>query len=123
MAKKYYSDITKKIYDDEITLEKEEKEVEEKLALARKEKEELALARKEAAKEIEEATKKVNDAYKALQDAQKELTTKKQEFISKYGAYHYTTTNPEDPAFKYTADIIKSMDEYFDNFFKPFRMF
>ena len=30
MAKKYYSDITKKIYDDEATLEKDEKEVEEK---------------------------------------------------------------------------------------------
>lgn len=123
MAKKYYSDITKKIYDDELTLEKEEKELEEKKALALKEKEELAIARKADAKEIEEATKKVNDAYKALQDAQNELYKKKKAFLDKYGSYHYTTTDPSDPAFTHAINMIKSMDDYFDTFFKPFRMF
>lgn len=123
MAKKYYSDITKKIYDDEIALEKDEREVEEKKALALKEKEELALARKEAAKEIEAATVKVNDAYKALKEAQNELYEKKKDFIDKYGSFHYTTTNPEDPSFIYVNNFIKQIGKEMDEIFKPFRLF
>ncbi len=121
MAKKFYSDVTKKIYDTEADLEKDEKEIEAKNALIKKEKEELALARKEAAEEIKVATTKVNDAYKALQEAQNELADKKKKFIDKYGSYHYTTTDPSDPAFNYVQNIVKSMDEYVDSFFKPFR--
>ena len=123
MAKKYYSDVTKKIYDDELELEKDEKAAEEKKALALKEKEELALARKEAAKEIETATTKVNDAYKALKEAQNELYEKKKAFIDKYGSYHYSTTNPEDPAFKYSNNFIAQTIKEMDEIFKPFRLF
>lgn len=123
MARKFYSDITKKIYDDEELLINDEKALEEEKALKLKEKEELALARKNDAKEIEEATKKVNDAYKALQTAQDELYKKKKAFLDKYGSFHYTTTDPSDPAFINTMNIIKSMDDYFESFFKPFRMF
>ena len=123
MAKKYYSDITKKIYDDEETLEKDEKALEDKKALALKEKEQLSLARKEDAKAIEAATKKVNDAYKTLNEAQDDLYAKKKAFLDKYGSYHYTTTDPTDPAFVNAMNIIKSMNDYFDSFFKPCKMF
>ena len=108
MAMKYYSDLTKKIYDDEKSLKKDEQEVEEKQLKVKKEKEALALARKEAAKEIELATVKVNDAYKALKEAQNELYDKKREFINKYGSFHHTTTNPEDPAFVYADNFIRN---------------
>ena len=121
MAKKFYSDITKKIYDTEEDLEKDEKATEEKTALIKKEKEELALARKASADEIKNAAMKVNEAYKVLQDAQKNLVDKKRAFIDKYGSYHYTTTDPNDPAFDYVRNTIKSINEYFDSIFNPFR--
>lgn len=121
MAKKFYSDITKKIYDDEFELEKDEKEVVEKQVLAKKEKEELVLARKKAANEIQEATNKVNEAYKALQEAQNNLYDKKKAFLDKYGSYHYSTTDPEDPAFKYANNFIAQTIREMDEIFKPFR--
>lgn len=123
MAMKYYSDLTKKIYDDEKSLKRDEKEVEEKQALAEKEKAEAVLARKVAANEIQEATNKVNEAYKALQEAQTDLYNKKKAFLDKYGSYHYTTTNPEDPAFKYASTFIEQTLKEMDELFKPFRLF
>lgn len=127
MAKKFYSDITKKIYDDEATLEAEEKKIEEKEALVAKEKEQYALERKTAANEIKEATEEVNKAYKVLQEAQTNLYNKKKDFLDKYGSYHYTTKDPEDPAFKYANTLIsqtmRDFDMMFENLFRPFRRF
>lgn len=82
---KYYSDVTKKIYDTEEELTKAEdavSEEEKKHELRRQE-------RADAAKRVEDAYKKASDAYR---DAGDEL----QKFVDKYGAYHTTITNFDD---------------------------
>ena len=72
---KYYSELTKKVYDTEEQLV----EAEHKLALANEEKDKKAAQKKEDAK-------KVTDAFKVYLDL-------RNKFIEKYGYWHATYTN------------------------------
>ena len=92
---KYYSEVTKKVYDTEEALKEAEVKEEEKLAKVKLEKEERATA----AKEVEEAFKKANEAYK-------EARQKMDEFVKKYGSFHYSVTSSEVPATKSLFDYL-----------------
>lgn len=74
---KYYSDITKKVYDTISDLEAAEKEVSEKTN-----------ARKEDAAKVEAAFNEMSAARKKYEKALRE-------FCEKHGAYH-RTIKPED---------------------------
>lgn len=67
---KYYSEKLKKVFDDVKSLDKAEKEFDEKQAIELKKKEERA----SRAKEVEDAWKKYQELLKA--------------FIKDYGSYH-----------------------------------
>lgn len=80
---KYYSEITRKLYDNADALalaEAEQKKIEE---AKRKKEEEAKLARESKKKARAEKAKEVEDAYK---EYQKKLN----EFIKTYGAFHMT---------------------------------
>lgn len=81
MAIKFYSDVTKKYYDDEAAANKAEQEI-------IKARDDKAARRKEAAKRVDDARKAFADARKAYQD---ELV----KFCKDFGAYH-TTVSKED---------------------------
>lgn len=87
---KYYSELTKKIYDTEEELNAAEELVRKEREAAeakRKAEEEKRLAlkaqRAERAKEIE-------DLIKQRTDLQKQINTKINDFVKDYGAYHYS---------------------------------
>lgn len=84
---KYYSEVTKKIYDEKKDLENAEKAYQDKL----NEQEKLKAERATRAKEVEDAFKK---AYE-LKDA----------FIKDYGAYHQTFYRVSDP-FETLVDML-----------------
>ena len=84
---RFYSDVTKQVYDTEESLKEAEEKEEQKLAKVKLEKEERAAE----AKVVEEAFKKANEAYK---EAQKKMN----EFVQKYGSFHYSVTNSNLPA-------------------------
>lgn len=116
---KYYSETTKKLYDTPEELKKDEKAVLKEKQEKEKKQQELQLARKQDAKVVEAATEKVRTAYKDLQKAQEELRTVKKQFLDKYGVYHYTTTDPNDPAFDFIREAIKDMNTFMEKF-NPF---
>ena len=82
---KYYSELTKKVYDspEEVNAAEAEIKAEEERKLQLKEK------RTERAKEIE-------DAYKVLVDAQKRYNELVNQFVKDYGSFHMTY-NGEKP--------------------------
>ena len=84
---RFYSDVTKQVYDTEELLKEAEEKEEQKLAKVKLEKEERAAE----AKVVEEAFKNANEAYK---EAQKKMN----EFVQKYGSFHYSVTNSNLPA-------------------------
>ena len=89
-----------KEYDDAIAAKKA---AEEKALAERKAKNEKAIAeRKEAASKVEEKRKALIEARKAFQE---ELS----QFCERFGAYHYTIKNGEEP-----------WSNLFDNFFENF---
>ena len=92
---KYYSDVTKQVYETVDALKEAEVKEEEKLAKVKLEKEERAAA----AKEVEELFKKANEAYK-------EARHKMDEFCKKYGSFHYTITDSNLPATKTLFDVL-----------------
>ncbi len=81
MAVKFYSDVTKKYYDDQAAAEKAEQDIikarDDKLA-----------RRKESAKKVEDCRKAYIDARKAYYE---ELT----KFCKEFGAYHATVSKEE----------------------------
>lgn len=81
MAVKFYSDVTKKYYDDQAAAEKAEQDIiktrDDKLA-----------RRKESAKKVEDYRKAYIDARKAYYE---ELT----KFCKEFGAYHATVSKEE----------------------------
>lgn len=86
---KYYSDVTKKLYDDEKTaLKAEEKFLANQRAEEAKKKE-LSETRAKRAKEIE-------DAYKAVLEANNKYIELKNKFIDDYGSFHmsFSTKTP-----------------------------
>lgn len=78
---KYYSEITKKIYDSEKDLKKAEFEIQKQ----NEEKEKLRSQRAERAKEVEAAYKKANE----LLDA----------FVNDYGSFHMTFADTDKSPF------------------------
>ena len=84
---KYYSEKLKKLFDDTESLEKAEKEQEEKYALELKKKEERATRAKE-----------VDDAYK---NYLKLLRA----FVKDYGSYHFSYTNEDDGFIKFIDNL------------------
>lgn len=100
MAVRYYSDRLNRFFDtleeankaefkakEQENLEKIQKE--KSLREEKERKEALAAERKAAAMKVEEARKEMEAADKAFKDA---LSA----FIDKYGAYHFTTSNPDE---------------------------
>jgi len=111
---KYYSELTKKIYETKEELEKDE------LALTlKKEEEEKALTqKKQDAKEVEDAYKQYIEArkkaYKDIDKAEKEYLTKRNEFVKKYGSFHMTYKDTDD------ADMFGIWDDFL-NIFNVFK--
>lgn len=86
---KYYSETTKKFYDNANDCMEEER------ALARKqEAEKAAQARKD--EERKAAAAKVEAARKALMEAQKNYQKELEEFCKKYKSYHFTINSDEE---------------------------
>ena len=98
---KFYSDVTKKLYDTQDALTSAE-------ALVLKEKaeaEEKEQKRGERAKEVEAA-------YKAVLEAQAKYTELKNKFIDDYGGFHMTATH-KGPVWS-AADINNWIDLLFN---------
>ena len=81
---KFYSEKTKKLYDDEKSLAEAEAALAEKEA---KEAEKLKVKKDEA--------KAVEEAYKKIKEAQKEYYKLRDAFIDKYGSFHMTYTDKD----------------------------
>lgn len=86
---KYYSEITKKIYDSDIECQKEE---------ARVKGEQIAAEKREAEKKQARAAdaKIVEDAHKTMVEAQDAYEKAVADFVKKYGSYHFTANSVED---------------------------
>lgn len=98
---KYYSEVTKKLYDDQKALANDEALILKEQAAA----EEKAQKRKERAKEVE-------DALKAVVDAQAHYNELKNKFIEDYGSFHMTVKD-KSPV-KSATDLNSLIDLFFN---------
>ena len=87
---KFYSDITKKLYDTSEALKKDEE------AFTNTEAEKKAEEAKKSAERAVRA-KEVEDAYKAEVEAHAKYIKLSNQFVDDYGSFHmsYTTSTPE----------------------------
>lgn len=92
---KYYSELTKKVYDSVEDVEKAEAEL-------RKEEEVKEAAKQERA----DAAKKVEEAFKEASEANKRAKELLDEFLKKYGSFHKT----------YTKGVLNPFSDWFDLF-------
>ena len=92
---KYYSEVTKKLYDSEADLKKAEDVINNKAA-----------ARKRDAEAVE-------NAYKAYLDAKKKYEDVLAEFCKKYGAYHKTVSNADELKEAMPASLSQLIDLLF----------
>lgn len=97
---KYYSEVTKQIYDNQEACEKAELAVKEKENLMKIKKEKEASQRKAAADKVEAARKAFVEAQKAYKAA---LT----EFCDTYGAFHTTVSSKDYEDFGSLFDIFR----------------
>ena len=88
---KYYSDVTKKLYESVDELKKAEAEITDKAA-----------ARKKDADKVEKA-------YNAYIEARKEYEKVLTEFCNKHGAYHKTYTNKDAGDVKTEFESLKNL--------------
>ena len=106
---KYYSELTKQVYDTEEQLT----EAEHKLALATEEKDKKLAQKKEDAKKVTDAFKNAQDIYNNYRTAFKHYLDLRREFIEKYGYWHATYTNVDgDEDYEYfdnALDLIKAV--------------
>ena len=97
---KYYSEKLNRVFDTAEACQRAEFEAKEKenlekikkekaLREEKERKEALAVERKADAEKVEAARKEMEKANKAYKDALSE-------FISKHGAYHFSTSNPDE---------------------------
>ena len=86
---KYYSDVTKKFYDNANDCLAAEREL-----IAKQEKEEYE--KKRVAAERKAAADKVEAARKAMTEAQSAYKKELEAFCKKYGSYHYSSKNIDD---------------------------
>ena len=86
---KYFSDVTKKLYDtSDACIEAEENALNEQIKEKQK-KERLAAERKNRAAEVEEARKNMVAAQKEYRDIL-------ESFINDYKSYHYSSTDANE---------------------------
>lgn len=96
---KYYSEVTKKVYDTPELLEEAEKVVLE----ANKEKERKLAERAERAKAVE-------NAFAEAQEARKKADDLLSEFCKDYGSFHTTIKEP--------TSSLGWFDDWFNSYFK-----
>ena len=89
---RYYSDVTKKLYESESEALEAEKAQEAARAEAADKAAKLAEARKADAKQVE-------DAYRAVIEAQTNYNKLRREFIDKYGSFHMTFSTKDGDLF------------------------
>lgn len=98
---KYYSDVTKKFYNDVKVLEADEAAVvkaeeERKAALVKQQEQQTKLKEQRAARAEE-----ITQAIKERDEAQKKVNELLNKFVKDYGSYHYTWSSElVDDAFK-----------------------
>ena len=108
---KYYSDKTKKMYDDIPALAKAEEEFDKAVEEAEKKKAEEEKKKAEL-KEVRAArAKEVDEALKEAREAEKKANALMREFIADYGSYHYSYTDKE------TIPVNSIWDNLFNLFF------
>lgn len=116
---KYYSDVTKKIYETEEELNKAEQG--HKLELAKKE--EVAQQKKERANEVQDAYKKAIEvrkkAQKEIEEAEKKYYELRDKFVQDYGSWHMTYTN-KDGVDKYDFSTLTDLTKQYNRIFKDF---
>lgn len=116
---KYYSELTKKVYDTEDELNTAEESYKKAKELAQKEKEEKVALRKEEAN-------KVLDAYKESLAVRKECNEKiteadnkyfelRNEFIKKYGSWHMSYSNTDGNEEVSVADTLSFLGDFFND--------
>lgn len=100
---KYYSDLTKHLYDTEAAL----KEAEAKVKREEAEKEAAEKMKKEARSK---RAKEVTEALKEANDAQAKAIKLLKEFTNDYGYFHtsYSTSDVENPTF----DFFNILDKF-----------
>lgn len=96
---KYYSEVTKKVYDTPEALN----EAEEVVVKEYKEKEKKLTERAERAKEVE-------NAFMEAQAARKKADDLLSEFCRDYGSFHTTIKEP--------TNVLGWFDDWFNSFFK-----
>lgn len=90
---KYYSDLTKKLYDTA------EACAEEEAALLKKRQEEEAAAAKKS-QERKARAEAIDASYEKMVAAQKEYSQLVSDFVKDYGAYHKTYSNTDNDGFR-----------------------
>ena len=88
---KYYSDVTKKLYDSE-----QECAEAEALVLKKKQEEEAAAAKKSQERKVR--AEAIDASYEKLMAAQKEYSQLVYDFVKDYGSYHKTYSKTGDDA-------------------------
>ncbi len=104
---KYYSDVTKKLYETAEELNKAETaivkaEQERKAALAKKQAEQAKLKEQRAARAQE-----VTEAIRVRDEAQKKVNELVNKFVKDYGSYHYTWSSD------FIDDVFKTVVKFF----------
>lgn len=104
---KYYSDVTKRLYDTAEELNKAETAVvkaeqERKAALAKKQAEQAKLKEQRAARAQE-----VTEAIRVRDEAQKKVNELVNKFVKDYGSYHYTWSSD------FIDDVFKTVVKFF----------
>ena len=92
---KYFSEKTRRFYDDVELCKKEEAAFDERQAKLEAERKALAEARKERAKEIEDAYKEMQDMNKAARAAERHYLELRNKFVKDYGSFHMTVSQAE----------------------------
>jgi hypothetical protein len=92
---KYFSEKTKKFYDDEERCKAAEADFDAEQARIAEEKKKLAEERKDRAAEIEAAYKEWQDLEKAAYEGKKRFLEMRNAFIKDYGSFHMTVRNTE----------------------------
>ncbi len=105
---RYYSDVTKKLYDTSAALAEAERKV--LLAEAEKEKAEKEKAEKAKKEERAKRAKEVEDALKVANEAQSKAIKLLKDFTKDYGYFHtsYTTSDVETKPKVDFFDILES---------------
>mgnify|MGYP000154023713 CR=1 FL=1 len=104
---RYYSDVTKQIYESEKELNQAEFKAAQAKENARKTKEKESAERKKAAAEVQEAYAK---ARVANAHASKVLA----DFCDKYGSYHFSVDGSEDSELNDLVSLCKGIFKVFD---------